>query len=153
MRRLTLLLLLCAAPLSGASALQSVTPASSSTHTFRARLSTVPIDVAMQSTIAGSGTVTATLAGTTLTVKGTFDGLKSAATTAKIHVAPKGIRGPAILDLIATQGTTGTLTGAFTLSPQQVDDLTHDRFYVQLHSQKAPDGNLWGWLLPQETRR
>jgi hypothetical protein len=24
---------------------------------------------------------------------------------------------------------------------------------VQLHSEKAPDGNLWGWILPQENRR
>jgi len=31
-----------------------------------------------------------------------------------------------------------------------VTDLEKGRFYVQLHSEKAPDGNLWGWLLPQE---
>ena len=24
---------------------------------------------------------------------------------------------------------------------------------VVLHSEKAPDGNLWGWLLPQESKR
>jgi hypothetical protein len=145
MRHLTLGLLLIAAPLSGA--------ASSQTQTFRARLSTVPIDVAMQSTIAGKGSVTATLNGTTLSLKGTFDGLKSPATTAKIHVGPKGIRGPAVLDLIVEKGTSGTLTGTLTLSAPQVDDLTHGRLYVQLHSEKAPDGNLWGWLLPQEARQ
>ena len=74
---------------------------------FRARLSTVPIDVAMQSTIAGRGTVTATLAGTTLTVAGDFAGLKTPATVAKIHRGPKGIRGPAILDLVVTKARQG----------------------------------------------
>jgi hypothetical protein len=24
---------------------------------------------------------------------------------------------------------------------------------VQLHSEKAPEGNLWGWLLPQEAKK
>ena len=39
------------------------------------------------------------------------------------------------------------------LTPLQVTDLEKGRFYVQLHSEKAPDGNLWGWLLPAEKGR
>jgi hypothetical protein len=31
--------------------------------------------------------------------------------------------------------------------------VTGGRFYIQLHSEKAPEGNLWGWLLREETRR
>ena len=120
---------------------------------FRARLSVVPIDVAMQSTIAGSGSVTATLMGTKLALKGTFADLKTPATTARIHVATRGIRGPAILDLTVSKGTSGTIEGTVDLTPQQVDDLMKSRFYIQLHSEKAPDGNLWGWLLPQEARK
>ena len=34
-----------------------------------------------------------------------------------------------------------------------VADLEKGRLYVQLHSEKAPDGNLWGWLTPQENKR
>ena len=34
------------------------------------------------------------------------------------------------------------------LSPVQIADLEKGRLYIQLHSEKAPDGNLWGWLLP-----
>jgi hypothetical protein len=36
-----------------------------------------------------------------------------------------------------------------------VADLDKGRLYVQLQSEKAPDGNLWGWLMPQaqETKR
>ena len=40
----------------------------------RARLAPVPIDVAMQATIAGQGTATATLSGTTLSVEGELSG-------------------------------------------------------------------------------
>jgi hypothetical protein len=120
---------------------------------FRARLSVVPIDVVMQSTVAGTGNVTATLVGMRLTVNGSFQGLKTAATGAKIHSAPRGIRGPAILDLTVSKGTNGTIEGTFDLTPQQVEDLTKSRLYVQLQSEKAPEGNLWGWLLPQEGRK
>jgi hypothetical protein len=120
---------------------------------FRARLSTVPIDVAMQNNITGRGSVTATLAGKTLTIAGEFADLKTPATLARIHIGPKGIRGPAALDLTITKATSGTLTGTFQLTPEQIDQLKSSRFYIQVHSEKAPDGNLWGWLLPQEGRR
>jgi hypothetical protein len=120
---------------------------------FRARLSTVPIDIAMQSTIAGNGRAKAVLSGNKLSVEGTFSNLKSAATVARIHLGPKGIRGPSVLELQVTPGTSGTIKGSFDLTPAQVEALTNSRLYIQLHSEKAPEGNLWGWLLPQETRR
>jgi len=150
MRRLTVAFLV-----GWACVLLQGTPTAQTKGQFRARLSPVPIDVAMQSTIAGAGSVTATLAGTKLTVTGTFSGLKTPATVARIHVAPRGLRGAPILDLTVTPGTpatTGTLSGMFELTPQQLDDLTHSSFYIQVHSEKAPDGNLWGWLL-QETKK
>lgn len=156
MQRTVLIFLIVTAPALGMAAFQSPrgsTSASSTPLVFRARLSPVPIDVAMQSSIAGSGSVTATLVGTKLTVNGTFTGLKSAATLAKLHTGPKGIRGPAILDLTVSPATSGSVTGTFELSPQLRSDLTNNRLYIQLHSEKAPEGNLWGWLLPQETRR
>jgi hypothetical protein len=120
---------------------------------FRARLSPVPIDVAMQSTVAGTGSATATLTDRKLSVTGTFANLKSPATVARIHIAPKGMRGPAILDLVVSTATSGSVSGEFDLTPAQLRDLTAGRFYIQLHSEKAPEGNLWGWLLPQEMRR
>ena len=120
---------------------------------FRARLSPVPIDLTMQNVVAGSGTATATLTGNKLTVNGTFADLKSPATVARIHIARKGMSGPAQLDLQVQPGTNGTITGSFELTPAQLQDLSNQRFYIQLHSEKAPDGNLRGWLLPQENRR
>jgi hypothetical protein len=121
--------------------------------TFRARLSPVPIDQAMMNTIAGMGSATAVLSGTKLTVTGTFDGLKSPATIVQIHRGQRGVRGPAILDLQATKGTSGTISGTVDLNQQQLQDLQNNRLYIQLHSDKAPDGNLWGWLMPQETKK
>jgi hypothetical protein len=121
---------------------------------YRARLSVVPIDIAMQSTIAGSGSATATLKGSTLTISGTFSGLKTAATVARIHRSPKtAMRGPAIGDLTATADTSGTISGSIELTKPQIDDLAAGRLYIQLHSQKAPDGNLWGWLLVAEMKK
>lgn len=123
---------------------------------FKARLSPVPIDVSMQATIAGTGSVSAVLNGTKLSITGSFDGLRSPATIAQLHKGPvKGVRGPNILDLAVAKTAPfgGTLSGAMDLTPLQVADLEKGRLYIQLHSEKAPDGNLWGWLLPQEMRR
>jgi CHRD domain len=120
---------------------------------YRARLSVVPLDIAMQSRIAGSGAVTATLKGSTLTVSGTFAGLKTPATVVRVHRGPKtAMRGAPIGDLKATSGTTGTISGSIELTKEQIDDLAAGRIYVQLHSEKAPDGNLWGWLLLSEKK-
>jgi hypothetical protein len=124
--------------------------------TFKARLAPVPIDVAMQATIAGTGSVTATLTGSKLAVNGTFEGLKSPATVARLHRSPvRGVHGPAIFDLAVNKSdaSSGSLSGSFDLTPPQIADLEKGRLYVQVHSEKAPDGNLFGWLTPQENRR
>jgi CHRD domain-containing protein len=145
MRHATWLLVLCSSTL-----LIAQQP-----KTFRTRLAPVPIDVSMQATIAGSGTASAVLTGTKLVISGTFDGLRSPATIAQLHRSPvKGVRGPVIFDLaVKTDGTAGTLSGTLELTAIQIADLEKGRLYVQLHSEKAPDGNLWGWLAPQESRR
>ena len=121
----------------------------SGSETFKVRLSPVPIDVTMMSTVAGSGSITATLAGKQLTITGTFEGLRSPATTVQIHRGMKGIRGPVILDLDLTisKAVKGTLSGSVELTPDQIADLRAGRLYVQIQSERAPEGNLWGWLL------
>lgn len=114
---------------------------------FKARLSPVPIENTTAATITGSGSISAVLTGTTLSITGTFAGLRTPATVAHLHNGPKGIRGPAAFDLTVTKATSGTISGTLSLSPAQVDDLKKGKFYVQIHSEKAPEGNLWGWLL------
>jgi hypothetical protein len=120
--------------------------------TFKARLAPVPVDATTQPATTGIGSVTATLQGTTLTLSGTFSGLQGPATVARIHVAPRGMRGPSALDLTVTKATSGTLQGAVALTAAQVDHLRRSRLYIQLHSESAPDGNLRGWLMPEVAR-
>jgi hypothetical protein len=115
--------------------------------TFKARLSPVPVENAALSGITGSGSATAVLSDRTLTVRGAFSGMRTPATIAQIHLGPRGIRGPVLFDLMVTKDTSGTISGTFKLTPEQVQAVKSGRFYVQIHSEKAPDGNLWGWLL------
>lgn len=116
--------------------------------TFHTRLSPVPINVAMQAKVAGSGSVTATLQGNKLTVDGTFEGMRSAATVAHLHRGQPGIPGPRIADLTVTKAAKGSVSGSVDLTAAQVDDLRNGRIYVQIHSESAPEGNLRGWLRP-----
>jgi hypothetical protein len=121
--------------------------------TFKTRLSPVPIDLTMASSITGSGSVTATLDGNKLTFNGTFDGLAGPATIAQVHKSQvPGVRGPVLFDLTVTHGTSGSISGAVELAPAQLADLEKRRLYVQIHSEKARDGNLWGWLFPVVNR-
>jgi CHRD domain len=130
-------------------ALLLVAPASpaQTSKIFKTRLAPVPIDLPMAATVTGSGSVTASLDGNTLTFTGTFDGLTGPATIAQVHKGPvAGVRGPVLFDLTVTHATNGTISGSVELSPAQLVDLDKRRLYVQIHSEKAPDGNLWGWL-------
>jgi CHRD domain-containing protein len=146
----TILLAMCTAVL----AMFAISLSAQGSKIYKARLAPVPMDASMAATVSGLGSATASLTGTTLTVTGSFDGLKSPATIAQIHKAQRGVRGPVLFDLKVTpNGTGGTISGSVTLTPQQAADLDKAWFYIQLHSEKAPDGNLWGWLMPQEKGR
>jgi len=116
-------------------------------QTFKARLSPMPVDASTQAATTGLGSATAVLTGNKLAITGTFSGLQGPATIARIHVGQKGISGPPALDLMVTNATSGTIKGDVTLTSPQVDQLKRGRLYIQIHSEKAPDGNLRGWLL------
>ncbi len=82
-------------------------------------------------------------------MRGNFAGLKGAATVARLHQgAVMGVRGPAIADVTVPAATSGTFTAELTLTAAQVEELRQGHVYLQIHSETAPDGNLWGWLLP-----
>ena len=125
--------------------------AAQSADKFTARLAWVPISGADRANVTGKGTATATLSGTKLAISGTFEGLAAPATVARVHEGiAKAARGPAIGDLTISKGTSGTISGAVALTPEQLASLKQGRLYIQVHSEKgvAPDGsNLWGWLL------
>jgi CHRD domain len=115
---------------------------------FRARLGRVPVDSRTQSEIVGLGHAMAELDGNRLTIEGDFGGLGGAATAARIYMgAALGARGPAIGSLNVESAREGALTGSIDLSPEQIAALRAGRLYIQIDSEVAPDGNLWGWLL------
>jgi hypothetical protein len=121
--------------------------AAESGETFKARLSALPADAKTRADLAGSGSVSAVLTGTKLAITGSFDGLLSAAKAASLHSAvAAGVRGPAIGDLTISKATSGTISGSIELTPQQLTSLRKGGLYVQIQSEKAPDGVLWGWL-------
>jgi hypothetical protein len=97
----------------------------------------------------GRGTVLATLDKNIFTIHGTFAGLSSAATEARLHMGNvMGGTGPAIGALTIPQAKSGEISGAFTLTPAQIAALKVGKLYVILDSQSAPKGNLWGWFQP-----
>jgi hypothetical protein len=116
---------------------------------FETRLAPSPVTEGTRSNIMGEGHATATLDGNRLTVRGTFEGLASNATRAALYDGIRiGAMGPKITDIMVTSGTSGEVSGAVTLTARQVGAVRSGRVYVQVDSQKAPDGNLTGWLLP-----
>jgi CHRD domain len=118
------------------------------TAKFKARLAPVPIDATMRADVTGGGNAAATLAGLKLSLQGDFQGMQGPATAARLHMgAVTGVRGPAVFDLTVAKAAVGTVSGSFELTPEQVAALRKGRFYIQIHSEKAPEGNLWGWLL------
>lgn len=126
--------------------LGSFSAAAQDMNALHGRLSPLPVTSATVKTITGQGQVTATLSGSTLSVSGNFEGMSSPATMAHIHLGPKAIPGPVILRLDVSAGSSGTVSGTLTLSPEQVRALHAESFYVQIHSQTNPEGELRGWL-------
>lgn len=123
------------------------------TQKYRASLSRLPLNNVLQRTVTGEGVVTAELAGQRLAVTGTFKGLSKAATIANVHMSPvTGVVGPVLFPLTLTNGVAGTVSGSVELSPPQVEALASNKLYIQIHSEAAPEGNLWGWLFIEEKR-
>ena len=122
--------------------------AAQSGEAFKTRLSALPADARTRASLAGSGSASAVVTGTKVAITGSFDGLLSTATTASLHIAAAaGVRGPAIGDLTISKATSGTISGSVELTPQQLTGLHKGGLYIQIHSEKAPDGVLWGWFL------
>jgi hypothetical protein len=122
--------------------------AAQSGEAFKTRLSALPADARTRASLAGSGSASAVVTGTKVAITGSFDGLLSAATTASLHIAAAaGVRGPAIGDLTISKATSGTITGSIDLTPEQLTSLRKGGLYIQIYSEKAPDGVLWGWFL------
>lgn len=120
-------------------------------ETFTARLTWVPISGAERDDVAGQGSATATLSGSSLSITGAFEGLPAAASAVRLHQGVAiGARGPAIAELDTTPAVDGRISGSLSLTADQLAALRAGRFYLQVHAERgvAPDNSvLWGWLL------
>ncbi len=143
MRKFSILLTACAGLL-----LVTSPGATQAPERYKVRLTTVPMDGGMRNTVAGSGSGTATLAGAKLSVAGDFRPSNVPATSAKLNSgAARGVRGNAIADLTVTKSTKGSISGAVDLTADQLKGLRDGHLYIEVASERAPEGNLWGWIL------
>jgi hypothetical protein len=93
--------------------------------------------------------VTAILSGNSLTLQGSFSGTLAVPTGAHLLMGSlPGVRGPIIADLIVSPSTSGTLSGTVQLKPEQLSAFHKGGLYVEIDSERAPEGDLWGWLVP-----
>ena len=115
---------------------------------FQAYLSPMPHNDAMHANFSGKGTAAATLEGDSLSLSGTFSGLASAATKAHLCLSmAAGIPGKPIFEVTVAAAVEGNLNGTFKLDKDQIEAFQKGQLYIQIDSEKAPSGNLWGWLL------
>ena len=119
-------------------------------ETFSVRLSVVPIDNQTARTTAGTGAVTVVLIEDRLFLTGAFDGMGSAAIAAHIHEGASGQRGPIAFQLSVSKRADGLVGGGVTLSDEEVETLRRGGYYVQIHTETNPGGELRGWILPSE---
>jgi len=121
---------------------------SAQNETYKTRLSPIAATGKSRVDVSGVGTATAVLAGSKLTVTGSFEGLRTPATAVRLHNGvATGARGPAIHDLTISKAASGTISGSTDLTAQEVDSLRKGKLYIQIYSEKPADGTLWGWLL------
>jgi len=117
---------------------------------YQVYLSPMPFNDATQPMMQGKGTATATLDGETLSISGSFAGLSGPATKAHLSVSKgAGIPGSPLVDLTLVGDVAGKVTGQIKLDPSQLVALRGRRLYIQIDSEKAPSGHLWGWLLEE----
>jgi hypothetical protein len=123
--------------------------AAAASSTFHVRLSPGPRLVGTRADRSGGGSVTATLDGNTLTLRGSFSGLLAVPTGAHLRMGSlPGVRGPLVADLTISADTTGTLSGTVQLNTQRLAALRKGGLYIEIDSDKVPEGDLWGWIMP-----
>src|SRR3954466_5760430 len=127
-------------------ALLLATPAIAAT--YEAELDPAPFDATNRADVIESiGTVTATLDGNSLTVKGTFSNFTSPATGGSFRLGlAKGVPGDAIGSLTVDHARQGSFSGSIKLSTAQLAALKRQSLYIRIDSEKSPDGNVQGWL-------
>ena len=100
----------------------------------------------------GSATVVLNDVTGAVTVSGTYTDLIGTVTASHIHApAAPGVNAGVILALTVAPpgGTSGTITGAGTLSPANVANMLAGLTYINVHSSFRPGGEIRGQVLPE----
>lgn len=83
------------------------------------------------------------------TLNGSYSGMLANVVASHIHgSAPAGVNAPVLFNLNNTSGTSGSLTGAGVFTPAQIADLLAGLFYVNVHTQVFPGGEIRGQAVP-----
>ena len=130
-------------------AVAACAPRAGTGNDFRADLSGDEEVPAVATTGMGASTATLDPETMTLNVTGTFSGLSAPASAAHIHAGRRGENGDVVFPLVLAaegDGTSGTLEGEFTLTPEQVDTLRSGGYYVNVHTPNNPGGEIRGQL-------
>lgn len=125
-----------------------VPSAASAQAQYALSLDPVAYDNSMREVVRGEGRITATLNGSTLTLRGNFSGLTSPATKVQLGIG-LDFAVPAtefFTSLTPTNGTAGAVTGTVTLTPAQIAALNRNSLFLRLDSVRGTEGSLWGWF-------
>tara|TARA_Y100000588_G_C14231854_1_gene915630 strand:- start:775 stop:1206 length:432 start_codon:yes stop_codon:yes gene_type:complete len=114
---------------------------------FKGKLSRLPVDIATAANITGTGNVTAKLIGQDLRITANFEGMSSPVTAIHIHRAARARRGP-VAFILNLPMVNKSLFEIVKLNAEEVDVLNKGNYYLQIHTEQNPTGELRGWLLP-----
>jgi hypothetical protein len=115
---------------------------------YDAELDPVPFDASNRAIVIDSiGNASATLQGSTLNISGSFSNFTSPASGGSVRIGlAKGVPGDAIGTLTVDHAASGHFSGSVTLNSGQIAALKKQAIFVRIDSEKAPDGNVEGWL-------
>jgi hypothetical protein len=85
-----------------------------------------------------------------------FEGLTGPAVAAHFHFAAEGANGPVTINLDTSPGVvfsgigmdTGTFVGGSTLSSMEINDVLAGLWYINIHTELNPPGEIRGQVLP-----
>ena len=119
--------------------------AASTKETYEAHLSGANSVPRNNSNGEGDAKMTLDTATRTLTWKITYKGLSGPATMAHFHgpAAPGTNAGVAVPITVAPN----TMEGSAVLTPQQMEDLQAGRYYINIHTQQFPGGEIRGQVM------
>ncbi|MDB5539821.1 MAG: hypothetical protein JWQ89_1548 [Devosia sp.] len=125
----------------------SAMPAFAATVNFTADLNAAQVVPPTDSTGTGKAQVTLDTVSKELTWNVTYEGLSGAVTAAHFHgPAAVGANAPVVVPF--ADPLTSPIKGSTTLTDEQITQLQGGMWYINLHTEKFPDGEIRGQVTP-----